>query len=252
MKVIINAELVEHQQSAMTESGWLVGSGIFETIKTIGAKPWAFSRHMRRAVSAARREQIPMPEEEVVRNAVSILLAAESHQSGVLRISFSKSGDWGAAHLPYSENSRAARIETYPEIVAASGVMFKSFPYDHRLNILEKSRSRGFDEALLINSNGKVCEGAVTNVVLKIAGIWVTPPLSDGVLPGIMRALVIENTEVTVRSIAAAEIEKVEAAFLLSSLRIAQPVASIDGRELVQSHDFKEQIEALALRTSVG
>jgi hypothetical protein len=38
----------------------------------------------------------------------------------------------------------------------------------------------------------------------------------------------------------------------LSSLRIAQPVASIDGREIEQSLEFKSEIEAMALRTSVG
>jgi branched-subunit amino acid aminotransferase/4-amino-4-deoxychorismate lyase len=55
-----------------------------------------------------------------------------------------------------------------------------------------------------------------------------------------------------VRSISISEIEDVESAFLLSSLRIAQPIASIDGRELSQSHDFRDEIEAMALRTSVG
>ena len=132
------------------------------------------------------------------------------------------------------------------------GVPVKSYPYNHRLEILEQARTKGFDEALVTSVEGKVCEGAVTNVLLKIAGTWCTPPLSDGVLAGVMRALVIENCDVMVRSISISEIEDVESAFLLSSLRIAQPIASIDGRELSQSHDFRDEIEAMALRTSVG
>ena len=67
-----------------------------------------------------------------------------------------------------------------------------------------------------------------------------------------MRALVIENCDVIVRSIGVSEIGDIESAFLLSSLRIAQPVASIDGRELSQSLEFRDEIEAMALRTSVG
>jgi branched-subunit amino acid aminotransferase/4-amino-4-deoxychorismate lyase len=55
-----------------------------------------------------------------------------------------------------------------------------------------------------------------------------------------------------VRSIAVSEIKDIESAFLLSSLRIAQPIASIDGRELSQSLEFRDEIEAMALRTSVG
>jgi branched-subunit amino acid aminotransferase/4-amino-4-deoxychorismate lyase len=67
-----------------------------------------------------------------------------------------------------------------------------------------------------------------------------------------MRALVIENCDVIVRSIDVSEIGDIESAFLLSSLRIAQPIASIDGRELTQSLEFRVEIEAMALRTSVG
>ena len=67
-----------------------------------------------------------------------------------------------------------------------------------------------------------------------------------------MRALVIENCNVIVRSIAVSEIESIESGFLLSSLRIAQPIASIDGRELSQSPEFMDEIHAMALRTSVG
>jgi branched-subunit amino acid aminotransferase/4-amino-4-deoxychorismate lyase len=72
------------------------------------------------------------------------------------------------------------------------------------------------------------------------------------VLAGVTRALVIENFDVLVRSIAVSEIVDIESAFLLSSLRIAQPIASIDGRELSQSPEFRDGIEAMALRTSVG
>jgi hypothetical protein len=55
-----------------------------------------------------------------------------------------------------------------------------------------------------------------------------------------------------VRSIAVSEVADIESAFLLSSLRIAQPIATINGRELSQSHEFRDEIEAMALRTSVG
>ena len=67
-----------------------------------------------------------------------------------------------------------------------------------------------------------------------------------------MRSLVIEYCGVSVRSIDRSEMPRVQSAFLLSSLRIAQPVASIDGRDIEQSSDFRLEIEAMALRTSVG
>jgi hypothetical protein len=46
--------------------------------------------------------------------------------------------------------------------------------------------------------------------------------------------------------------QEIESAFLIGSLRIAQSIDSIDSRALVQSSDFKREIQAMALRTSVG
>ena len=252
MKVIVNGSLIPLEQSQCNSLGWLEGAGIFETIKTVDGKPWALSRHMRRAVNSSVREKITVPSEEAVREAIATLLKEENHATGLLRVSFDATGHWAAVHLPYTEVISAAKVGTHTVPLVNNGVPVKSYPYNHRLEILEQARVNGFDEALVTSSDRKICEGSVTNVLLKIAGKWCTPPLSDGVLPGVMRALVIENCDVMVRSIAVSEIEDIESAFLLSSLRIAQPIASIDGRELSQSHDFRDEIEAMALRTSVG
>jgi len=207
---------------------------------------------MRRAVNSSARENISLPSEEIVRESIATLLIAERHSTGLLRVSFDTSGNWAAVHLAYTEVVSAAKVGVHPVALVFEGVPVKSYPYNHRLEILEQARANGFDEALVTSSDGKICEGAVTNVLLKIAGTWFTPPLSDGVLAGVMRALVIEYCDVVVRSIAISEIADIESAFLLSSLRIAQPIASIDGRELSQSHEFRDEIEAMALRTSVG
>jgi branched-chain amino acid aminotransferase len=252
MKVIVNGFLVPQEQSKCSSLGWLDGAGIFETIKTVDGKPWALSRHMRRAVNTSVQENIVLPSEELVRQSIATLLQAENHASGLLRVSFDATGNWAAVHLPYTEVVVAAKVGIHPDPLVIKGVPVKSFPYTHRLEILEQARCNGFDEALVTSSDGKICEGSVCNVLLKIAGTWCTPPLSDGVLPGVMRALVIENFNVMVRSIAVSEVPDIESAFLLSSLRIAQPIASIDGRDLTQSLEFRDEMEAMALRTSVG
>ena len=103
MKVIVNGALVQQEQSQCSALGWLEGAGIFETIKTVDGKPWAFSRHMRRAVNSAARQKIMMPSEEFVRESIATLLKAESHPTGLLRVSFDATGNWAAVHLPYLE-----------------------------------------------------------------------------------------------------------------------------------------------------
>ena len=252
MKVIVNGSLVPIEQSQISPLGWLNGGGIFETIKTVSGKPWALSRHMRRAVNSSVKEGIVLPSEELVRDSITTLLEAENHATGLLRVSFDATGNWAAVHLAYEEVKSAATVGIHPDPLVIQGVPVKSYPYNHRLEILEQARLNGFDEALVTSSKGTICEGSVCNILFKIAGTWCTPPLSDGVLPGVMRALVIENFDVMVRSIAVAEIAEIESGFLLSSLRIAQPIAAINGRELSQSHEFRDEIQAMALRTSVG
>ena len=252
MKVIVNGSLVPIEQSQISPLGWLNGGGIFETIKTVSGKPWALSRHMRRAVNSSVKEGIVLPSEELIRESITTLLEAENHATGLLRVSFDATGNWAAVHLAYEEVKSAATVGIHPDPLVIQGVPVKSYPYNHRLKILEQARLNGFDEALVTSSKGTICEGSVCNILFKIAGTWCTPPLSDGVLPGVMRALVIENFDVMVRSIAVAEIAEIESGFLLSSLRIAQPIAAINGRELSQSHEFRDEIQAMALRTSVG
>jgi branched-chain amino acid aminotransferase len=252
MKVIHNGSLVPIEESACNDKGWMSGNGIFETIKTVDNKPWAMSRHMRRAVSSARKIGLRVPSEELIREAVERLCMAEKHSYGVLRISFGQNGNWSAVHLPYEPIRQGAKLLSYDKEIAILGQPIKSYPYTHRLEILEAIKLLGADEAIVCNDKGKVCEGSVTNLLLRIENTWVTPPISDGVLPGVMRALVIEYCGVSVRSIDASEIPRVQSAFLLSSLRIAQPVISIDGREIEQSLDFNSKIQAMAVRTSVG
>lgn len=252
MKIIYNGTIIEASKDHISEDGWLLGSGIFETIKTTHGAAWALTRHMRRAVSSARRVNLKLPGEEIVRAAIVELLTLLPYESGVLRASFDHNGNWACVHNPYQENRAPAHLVTFPTKLATDGVPIKSYPYKHRLNILHEVTDKGFDEAIVINTKEKVCEGAVTNLLLQINNQWCTPALSDGVLPGVMRALVIENFGVKVRSIDVAEISDIQTAFLLSSLRIAQPVATIDHRELAQSQDFEDEIRAMAIRTSVG
>jgi len=252
MKVIVNGELVDIDKSGINEKGWLIGNGIFESIKTVDGLPWALSRHMRRAINTAISIGLKLPPEDFVRQSLKLLLTQEHHPRGFIRLSFAANGKWAAVHLPYVEISAPAKLLTYPQALVIDRKPIKSYPYTHRLEILDAVKKRGYDEAIVTNGDGKVCEGAVTNLLLKIEDQWITPPLSDGVLPGVVRALVIENCGVKVRSIEIFEIVNIESAFLLSSLRIAQPVAAIDGRELMQSNEFRLEIAAMALRSSVG
>lgn len=252
MKISFNGALVDIENAPCNSTGWLKGDGIFETLRTINGVVYAYSRHIARAKNAAQIAQIELPNLEQVEQSVSEVINAEPHPDGLLRISFGSGGLWAVVHLPYQPLEEPATLRIHSDALEANGQMIKSFPYEHRLAILEEAKLLGFDEALVCNTEGNICEGAVSNVIVEIDGRWVTPPTSDGALSGIMRDLVIENCEVSVESIPVSRINEVRAAILLSSLRISQPVASINGRDLEASQAFSDKIRAMVMLHSLG
>lgn len=251
----LNEKLMSYEEANLDRAGWPNGSGTFETIKTVVNQPWALSRHMRRALNTARRNDHPFPNEEVIRRAVIETIVANPFAIGRLRILFGDEGYLCVTHQEYFEITKPANLGIRLYSQNGNGIVEKRYPYTKNLQILKDAQSEGFDDFLLINSHHCVTETAVANLVFRLNGKWVTPPLSDGVLPGVMRALLIERAGVQVRQIQAEEMPFITSGFVVSSLKIAQPIAQIDGRNLQisqESEQMRSSFAATALATSVG
>jgi branched-chain amino acid aminotransferase len=67
----------------------------------------------------------------------------------------------------------------------------KALPYLDNLLAVAEARAHGADDALLLNTRGTIACASVANVFLIRDGRLETPPVSDGALPGTMRALVL-------------------------------------------------------------
>ncbi len=250
MRVIYNGEVKGIDDVPSSSSGWLEGEGIFETIKSVGNKPFSLSRHIARAQSSAVALGITIPNSDLISQGVADLLASVPQGLGMLRISFDNQGNWLAVHMPYAEQEKSCDVRMHPG--AVTGDVHKRFPYTNRLEILEQARLAGFDDAIVVNGQGNICEGSVTNLIANIDGRWVTPPTTDFVLPGIIRQILIENELVAIESIPADRIAEITSAFFISSLRLSHAISSIDSRPLHLSHAFGEEIKALAHKYSVG
>lgn len=202
------------------------GTGIFETLLTRGSEVAELNRHLRRALASANELAIPMPGEETLRNEISEVLSRSDFEVGRLRISFSHDGHV-ITHDPYEESMTPARVTLHSTSILTVNPHIKSYPYDHRFAILDAARDEGFEDAIVFNSKNEITESAIANLVFRINGLWTTPPISAGLLPGVMRAIAIERCGVTVSNIHVSDIVNVEAGYLLSSLKIAQPISHI-------------------------
>jgi len=251
----VAGRLLSYEEAELDPAGWPTGTGVFETIKTVDGQPWALSRHMRRALNSARRNDQPYPNEDLIRRVVAETIAANPYSIGRLRLLFSAEGSICATHQEYVEIQRAANLGIHNLVESVSVPVDKSFPYTRNLQLLADAKRAGFDDFILVSSDGHITESAIANLIFQIEGQWITPPLSDGVLPGVMRALLVEKNGVIVRRIEATQLDEIQAGFLVSSLKIAQPIDRINQRTLAISSE-SEQMRALfaatALATSVG
>ena len=67
-----------------------------------------------------------------------------------------------------------------------------------------------------------------------------TPPMSAGLLPGVIRALAVEKCGVSVRDIDQEDLGRCDAAIIMSSLKIARPISAIDTRSLMVDLDVEQ------------
>jgi branched-subunit amino acid aminotransferase/4-amino-4-deoxychorismate lyase len=232
--------------------GFPKSSGIFETIKSVDGNLVSLNRHMRRAADSARELGIVIPGEEVIRQEIIRVLADNPFPIGRLRICFGNDL-FTVTHDEYLERTEPANVNFYTETVIGS--QHKFFPYDFRFSIIEAARNEGFDDSILFNAKNEITESAVSNLVFLVDGEWITPPITAGLLPGVVRAIAIEQCAVKVRPIHVSEIPEVESAFLLSSLRIAQPISHIGDMKVKigeASLELQARINAYSQPVSVG
>ncbi len=86
--------------------------------------------------------------------------------------------------------------------------------YDDRLK-----RHPGADEVLLVNERDEITEFTIGNVALLLDGVWWTPPLASGCLPGVMRRVLLEQGVLHERVLTVEDVEAARAAAFINSVR---------------------------------
>ncbi len=129
-------------------------------------------------------------------------------------------------------------------------------------SILAKTEATmaGFDEAILLNQDGHVCEGSGENLFLAIDGKLYTPPIEDNVLPGITRSTVIQlaqgelGLEVVESRIDRSQIYIADECFLTGTAAHVTPVVEVDNRKIADGGvgPISAQVQKLYFDVVVG
>ena len=129
-------------------------------------------------------------------------------------------------------------------------------------SILAKTEATlaGFDEAIILNQDGHVCEGSGENIFIVSGGRLVTPVLEDNALPGITRDVVIQlaqsdlGLEVVERTIDRSELYLAEEVFLTGTAAHLTPVVQLDSRPIAygQPGPVSTRLQKLYFEIVVG
>lgn len=235
------------------DRGLTVGLGLFETIGVRDGVPLALTRHWRRMAGSGSCLGIEVPSPQEMAVAVTGVLERNGLRQGRARVRVTVTG--GAGELSVIEPGRGGlTVVSAARCVApgpsAAAVLcpwtrnerdplagHKTLCYASNLPALDWARRTGFDEPVLANTRGELCECATANLFVVIGGSLLTPSLLTGCLPGVTRALVLERARAAGMPLEEVELPtgrmtEAEEAFVTSSTRGVQPLRRLGQREL--------------------
>lgn len=238
------------------DRGFALGHGLFETILWDDHHPGHWDAHLDRMAKGCKVLGLPAPDRVTCRNVVEEALqeAGRPHRAAV-RVNWSAGrGDRGLDPPTKLQPVLTASAVSLgpppgPAVMVTATVRrndrspasrLKTLAYLDNVLARAEARAAGADEALMLNSKGKVACASAANVFWFEDEVLVTPALEAGVLDGIMRAQVLRacrRLEVKVKQLRGARLERLENAplFLTNSLVGVRRVARLDGRTVPYS-----------------
>ena len=255
--VYINGLILPASEAGISvfSPGFLYGEGLFETLRVYGGRPFRLDDHLRRLRVSARTLGIRMGEKNsLIAETIQDLLHLNSLSEARVRITLVPGPDShpGSRKKP-APGELVITVAPYipPRWINKSGVSavistirrnsFSPLPRWKNLNYLEsrlareEARSRNADEAIFLDQNGFVAEGAMTNLFLVGKSTLFTPPTQSPILPGITREIVMElaiglRIPCRGKKLRPSDLYRAGEIFLTNSLIEVAPVIKVEGK----------------------
>ena len=216
------------------DEGYYFGIGAFETMALEEGEPVFFDQHMDRLEGAVKYFGIPFERKTAEKmvwkylednkeklSGHDALKAAVSEKNFVISVRPNPYAGKDSDTRVRTEYSKIQRNETSPL------TYYKTLNYAENLMERRKAAQQGFDEAVFLNGKGEITEGTVSNVFFVKDGKIYTPPVSCGMLPGIMREYVCRSFQAEETVIRPEDIDLYDEMFLTNSLMGVMPAESL-------------------------
>ncbi|MGH9436341.1 MAG: aminotransferase class IV [Terriglobia bacterium] len=233
----------------LSDPGFLLGDGVFETLRARHGKIFAWPRHRERM---AHGLDVLGIEPTVLARVDSALVAlteaaASTFDDMYVRVQVVRAP--GAGMTTGTVTALARACPDYPAHWYEQGVRLgvtelrcdpeaplagvKSLSYLPQVLARRHAQTRGFDDALMLNTMGRVCESAHGNIIARLGRTLYAPGREEGALGGVTRGALLrwadEHDYIIEIRLPWEVLSEVEEAVLVSTLAGVVPVASVEG-----------------------
>lgn len=186
---------------------------LLETFALIDSVPRHLERHLARLQTSAEHFGFTVDRDAILREVAAL------RGTALVRLRLQPEGTVTLEPRPLEPSPQLVRlaVDTVPIDPASPYVQHKTTHRDHCTSAW--ARHPEADDVVLVNPSGNVTETTVASIAARIDGTWCTPPLTEGCLPGIGRALAVERDELLERPLSVDELHRAEQIALISSAR---------------------------------
>ncbi|MCE7027484.1 aminotransferase class IV [Jiella avicenniae] len=248
---------------AANDRGLLLADGVFDTALVLGGRVFRGTDHLQRLADACAALQLPV---QLARLDEAMAALAERCGNGSIRLTVTR----GPA-----PRGLARPAEPRPTVLGsiaplAPAMMFrpvslvttairrnetsptarlKSLAYLDAVLATDEAKAKGADDALFLNTAGRLASTCLANVFVADETRLSTPSLEEGVLAGITRKWILGNAQALGLTAEEAPVTQAMAKgrplFVANSLRLIAPVTRLDGAALPQSETAEVLAEGL-------
>jgi branched-chain amino acid aminotransferase len=211
------------------DDGLIRGDGAFDAFPVRNGRPFARSAHLDRLERSCRAIALECPRAELESD-IEILLTRAPADYAVIRVVLTRGGHRICRLESRGDSERLTKpARLLPVIYDPSGLLngVKSLSYAANAMATRRAIAVGYDEALLVRSDGVVLEGPRSSIFWVRDGQLRTPALETGILASITRRVILESLPVDEGPFQLEDALGAEEAFLASTARLVQPAAAI-------------------------
>lgn len=175
-------------------------------------------RHLSRCAATCKQFGIPF-DAEAVRAALHRAATSEHMR---VRLTIDLNGQIEVSATDISVTSRAAlwRIDLSKHPLRSDDPWLRVKTTKRELyDRTRRDLPAHLDEVIFANERGEVCEGTITNLFFDFGDVLVTPPVSCGVLPGVLRAEMLADGKCREGVVTSAQMDQAEAIWAGNSVR---------------------------------